>query len=199
MLTTDQFFMDIDRVISGFGLADRPRARKLIAELDNVAARVPRSAERCLAYQARLYVKLEEFEQALITVEKAMLLMPLDDNLVILRGDIHRAADEFSRALQDYGQVLNQRPDSVTARMRRAEMHQAHGQYADALEDLNAALQHEPRSLRLIYRRGLVLVDLGRPNEALADFRAVARQSPTGELKRKARERLRELGATEDE
>jgi regulator of sirC expression with transglutaminase-like and TPR domain len=83
--------------------------------------------------------------------------------------------------------------------VRRAEMHQAHGQYADALVDLNAALQHEPRSLRLIYRRGLVLVDLGRPNEALADFRAVARQSPTGELKTKARQRLRELGATEEE
>lgn len=197
MLSTDQFFSDIDRVIAGFGEADRPRARKLIAELDNVAAKVPRSAERCLAYQARLYAKLEEFEQALLAVEKALLLMPLDDNLLILRGDIHRSAEEYSRALGDYGQVLSRQPDSVTARMRRAELHQSQGHYADALADLNAALRHEPRSLRLIYRRGLVLVDLGRANEAVADFRSVARQSPTGELKRKARERLRELGEGE--
>ena len=199
MFSTDQFFADIDRVIGGFGEADRPRARRLIAELENVAARVPHAAERCHAYQAQLYLKLQEFEQALLMVEKALLLMPLDDNLLILRGDIHRTAEEYSRALQDYGQVLAARPDSVTARMHRAALNQAQGQYAAALADLNAALQHEPRSLRLIYRRGLVLVDLGQAADAVQDFRAVARQSPAGELKQKARERLRELGVGAEE
>lgn len=199
MFNTDQFFADVDRVIASFGEADRPRARQLIAELETIAARVPRSAELCHAYQARLYVKLEEFEQALIAVEKARLLMPLDDTLLILRGDIHRAAEEYGRALRDYGQVLQERPDSVTALMRRADMHQAQGQHAAALLDLEAALRHEPRSLRLIYRRGLVLVDLGRVAEAIAAFRSVARQSPASDLKRKARARLHELGTTDSD
>jgi tetratricopeptide (TPR) repeat protein len=128
-------------------------------------------------------------------VEKALLLMPLDDELLILRGDIYRAAEEFSRALQDYTRVISVRPDSVTARVRRAEMRQAQGQYAEALGDINEALRHEPRSLQLIYRRGLILMDLGRPADALADFRAVARLSPEGDLRHKAQQRLKELGA----
>jgi len=113
---------------------------------------------------------------------------------MILRGDIHRAADEYSRALQDYTEVLNARPYSVTARVRRAELHQARGQFDEALTDVNSALKYEPRSLRLVYRRGLILMDLRRVKDAQADFQAVVRLSVDGDLKQKARERLRELG-----
>lgn len=195
MLSTDTFFADVEQVLAEAGAADRPRLRQLVAELEQMAVKLPRVADRCYAYQARLLIRLEEFEQALVTVEKALLLMPLDDELLILRGDIYRAADEFSRALQDYTHVLNVRPDSVTALMRRAEMRQSHGQFADALVDINQALRHEPRSLRLAYRRGLILMDLGRPADALVDFQAVARLSPDGALKQKAQQRLKELGA----
>ena len=51
-----------------------------------------------------------EYEQALLAVEKGLLLMPQDDELMILRGDIYRAADEYSRALQDYTAVLKPGP-----------------------------------------------------------------------------------------
>ena len=69
-----------------------------------------------------------------------------------------------------------------------------HSPLGEALTDLNEALRHEPRSLRLIYRRGLILVDLGRVPEALTDFQNVARLSADKDLKRKARQRMRELG-----
>jgi len=195
MLSTNTFFADLDNLIAAAGLLDRKRVRALVAELDNMAARLPRLADRCYAYQARLLMRLQEYEPALVSVEKALLLMPLDDELLILRGDVYRAAEEFSRALQDYTHVLAARPDSVTARLHRAEVHQTQGQFGEALTDLNEALVHEPRSLRLIYRRGLILVDLGRAPDALTDFQTVARLSPAGDLKRKARQRLRELGA----
>jgi hypothetical protein len=68
------------------------------------------------------------------------------------------------------------------------------GDPARALEDINDALKHEPRSLRLLYRRGLILVDLRRSQEASADFRLVAQLSPDLDLKKKAEQRLRELG-----
>ena len=159
-----------------------------------MAQNTPAVADRCYAGQARLLAQLEEYEQALVAVEKALLLMPQDDALMIIRGDIHRAADEYSRALQDYTEVLNARPNSVTARVRRAELRQARGQFKEALADVNAALQYEPRSLRLVYRRGLILIDLGRVKDAQTDFQTVARLGVDGELKSKARERLRELG-----
>ena len=194
MLPTNIFFADIEKVIAEFGDADRPRLRKMIEELSRIAERVPRTADRCYSYQARLYAKLQEYELALAAVEKALQLMPMDDNLIILRGDIHREAQEYSQALKDYSDVLADHPEAVTARMRRAEMRQANGDYAEALQDINAALKHEPRSLRLLYRRALILIDLRRAADAMADLRNVARLSQDADLKKKAEQRLRELG-----
>lgn len=194
MLPTDVFFTDIEKVMLEFTEADRPRLRKMIEELDRIAERVPRVADRCCAYQARLYAKLEEYEQALAAVERALDLTPLDDHLLILRGDINQQAQDYSEALQDYTKVLEAHPEAVTARIRRAEMLHAAGDHQKALDDINSALKHEPRSLRLLYRRGLILADLRRPREASADFRTVAQLSPDVELKKKAEQRLRELG-----
>jgi tetratricopeptide (TPR) repeat protein len=194
MLSTESFFTDIEKVIAQFTEADRPRLRKMADELALIAAKVPRTADRCYAYQARLYAKLEEYELALAAVERALQLMPMDDGLIVLRGDIHRQAQEFSQALTDYTQVVDAHPEAVTARMRRAEMLQARGDYEDAFRDVTEALKHEPRSLRLLYRRAMILVDLRRAAEAIADLKTVARLSQDDELKRKAEKRLHELG-----
>jgi tetratricopeptide (TPR) repeat protein len=194
MLPTDTFLADVETVIAAFTEADRPRARKMVEELELIATKVPRVADRCYTYQARLYAKLQEYEQALAAVERAVQLMPLDDNLIVLRGDIYREAEEYSKALQDYSRVLEAHPEAVTARMRRAETRQQKGEFLEALQDINEALKHEPRSLRLLYRRALVLVDLRRVPEAMADLKSVARLSPDKDLKRKAEQRLRELG-----
>ena len=194
MLPTDVFFADVEQVIAGVTAADRPRLRHLVDELARIAERVPRVADRCLVYQARLYAQLQEFEQALTALDQARQLAPLDDQLTILRGDIHRQMREFSQALQDYTSVLEAHPEAVTARIHRAEMLHATGDLEGALRDINDALRHEPRSLRLLYRRGLIQADLRRPREASADFRTVAQLSPEAELKKKAAQRLRELG-----
>lgn len=194
MLPTDTFFADVEKVMAEFAEADRPRVRRMAEELEHIAERVPRVADRCYAYQARLYAMLQEYELALAALDRAVQLAPLDEQLVILRGDIHRQMAEFSQALQDYTAVLEHHPEAVTARVRRAEVLYAAGDYARALQDINDALKHEPRSLRLLYRRGLILADLRRPQDASADFRQVARFSPDAELRKKAEQRLRELG-----
>lgn len=194
MLPTDSFFTDLDIVLNTFTDADRPRLRKMTEELDRMAERVPGVAERCYAYQARLYARLQEYEQALAAVDRAIAFAPLDHALVILRGDIHREAEEYSKAMLDYSLVLEQDPQAVTARIHRADMLLAAGSPIQALQDINDALKHEPRSLRLLYRRGLVLADLRRIKDACADFRQVVLLSPEAGLRKKAEQRLRELG-----
>jgi tetratricopeptide (TPR) repeat protein len=194
MFPTDSFFPDLDHVLNTFNDADRPRLRKMVDELERIAERVPGVAEKCYAYQARLYARLQEYEQALAAVDRAIAFAPLDRDLVILRGDIYREAQEFSKAMLDYSRVLEQDPQAVTARIHRAEMLLAAGNPAQALQDINDALKHEPRSLRLLYRRGLVLTELRRIKEACNDFRQVVQLSPESELRKKAEQRLRELG-----
>ena len=194
MLPTDSFFTDIDRVITDFAEADRPRVRKLIQELGLIAERVPGSADRCYAYQARLFARLLEFEQALAALDYAIQLAPLDDTLKVLRGDIYQQANDYSQALREYTSVVDDHPEAVTARMNRAEVLRAVGSPESALADLNEALKHEPRSPRLLYKRGLLLVELRRVREAVMDFRQVRQLSPNVELRKKAEQRLRELG-----
>ena len=194
LVPTDIFFADVEQVISTFTEADSPRVQRLILELERIAADVPRVAHQCHAYQARLSAKLKDYTAALRSIERALQLKPLDHTLLTLRGDLHREAQSLPEALSDYSRALAINPEAVTARMRRAEVHQAAGDLAAALQDINAALEQEPRALRLLYRRALILVELRRTAEATHDLRLVARASPDPELKRKAEERLRELG-----
>jgi tetratricopeptide (TPR) repeat protein len=194
MLPTDSFFADIDRVIVEFTDEDRPRVRKLIQALQLIADRVPASADRSYAYQARLFAKLQEFEQALAALDQAIQLAPLDDTLVVLRGDIHQQANDYSKALRDYTSVVDDHPEAVTARMNRADVLRATGSTDFALADINEALKHEPRSARLLYKRGLLLTDLRRMREAILDFRQVVQLAASAELRKKAQQRLRELG-----
>lgn len=190
----DDFFADVQQVIAHFTEADRPRARLLADELARMARRLPHLADQCYADQARLFAHLHEFEQALAAAERAVQLRPFDESLLALRGDLNRQAQDFAQALVDYSAALEHNPAAVTTRMKRAETHQASGQLEAALDDINEALTHEPRSLRLMYRRGLILADLRRMAEASADFRTVANLTPDPDLRRKARQRLRELG-----
>jgi tetratricopeptide (TPR) repeat protein len=194
LVPTDIFFADVEQVISSFTEADSPRAQRLIQELERIAADVPRVASQCHAYQARLSAKLKDYTAALRSIERALQLKPLDHTLLTLRGDLHREAQALPQALSDYSRALEINPEAVTARMRRAEVHQAGGDLAAALHDINAALEQEPRALRLLYRRALIFVELRRTVEAIHDLRLVAQASPDPDLKRKAEERLRELG-----
>ena len=194
MVPTDIFFKDVEKVLDTFADDNRTLARTMIETLDRTAQELPRVAEQCHTYQAKLYLKLKDFEAALVAIAQALEYAPNNPNLITLRGDIHRKAQDYQQALQDYSFAVELHPEAVTARLHRAEIRQTLGEPQTALDDINDALRLEPRDLRLLYRRGLIFVDLRRLGDALQDFRTVARLTPNPDLKRKAEERLRELG-----
>jgi tetratricopeptide (TPR) repeat protein len=199
MWPDDRFLDDVEAVLERFDgpepqRPDRAQARRLVQDLELLGEREPRLAERCYGLQARIYLKLQEFEQALLSVERAIALAPLDPGLVVLRGEIHQGADAYSSALRDFSEALERNPEAVTARMHRAEIQLAGGDPKAALADINDALRQEPRSARLLYRRGLILIDLRRAHEACADFQAAAQLATDPTLRGKAEKRLRELG-----
>lgn len=194
MLPSEDFFKDLEKVLAEFSDAERQRLRHMVNELDLMASRLPTVAEKCYAYQARLLAKLQEYPQALAAIDRAIALAPLDSQLIILRGDIYQEAQEYSRALRDYTEVLEANPEAVTARIRRADILMQTGDPAKALLDINEALKLEPRSVRLLYRRGLLLVEFRRVREAILDFKQVVQLSPDVDLRKKAEQRLRELG-----
>jgi tetratricopeptide (TPR) repeat protein len=197
MLPTGEFFRDVERVIAGFTEADRAQMQALSDELENTARAqaTARMSDRCYALQARLYIKMGDFVLALAAVERALQVMPDQEDLLILRGDVHRLVRDYPQAVQDYSKALEVNEVAVTALMRRAETYLKMDNPQAALADLAKALKHEPRSLRLIYLRGQTLVKLQRVSEATADFSTVAQLCPKGEpLRKQAKERLGELG-----
>lgn len=199
MWPDDRFLYDVTSVLEQFDgpeaqRPDRAQARRLVQDLELLADREPRLAERCYGLQARIYLKLHEFEQALLSVERAIAMAPLDPGLIVLRGEIYQGQDAYSAALRDFSEALERNPDAVTARMHRAEIQLAGGDPASALTDISDALRQEPRSARLLYRRGLILIDLRRAKEACIDFQAAARLATDPVLRAKAEKRLRELG-----
>lgn len=201
MWSEERFFFDVESVLRRFDdpgaeQPDRGQARRLVQDLELLAEREPRLAERCYALQSRIYLKLQEYEQALHSVERALSLAPLNPGLIVLRGEIHQSQDSYSAALRDFSDALERNPDAVTARMHRAEIQLAGGDPMAALVDITNALRQEPRSARLLYRRGLILTDLRRAQEACADFKAAAQLATEPALRTKAQQRLRELGVS---
>jgi tetratricopeptide (TPR) repeat protein len=198
MLPTGEFFKDVERVIAGFTEADRGQMQALANELGHMAhaQATARLSDRCYALQARVYIKMGDFVLALAAVERALQMMPDQDDLLILRGDIHRELRNYPQAVQDYSKALQVNDVAVTALMRRAETYLNNMDNPQAaLDDIAEALRHEPRSLRLIYLRALALLGLTRTKEAMADLLTVAQLCPKGEpLRNEAKARLRELG-----
>ncbi len=195
MLPNENFFADVERVLAEVTDVAPARLQALADELERLAGRFPRVADRCYAYQARLYAKMHDYERAKAAVDRALVLLPLDQTLQMLRGDLYREAREYTQAISVYAGMVQSTPEAVTAQMNLAEVQKARGNPEQALQNINEALKHEPRSLRLIYRRALILVDLRRVSEAVADLQLVARLTPDDALRGKAEQRLRELGA----
>jgi tetratricopeptide (TPR) repeat protein len=197
MAMTGEFVADVEKVIAAYTEANRPQAQMLIEELERMAHEpaTARMGDQCYALQAKLCVKMGLYEQAIAAVNRALQLMPVDEKLTVLRGDIYRQLQDYSHAMQDYSSVVDANTEAVTAYWHRAEMSLATGNFQLALEDINKALKHEPRQLWLIYLRAQALVGLQRMREAIADYLTVAQLCPKGEpLRAKAKDRLRELG-----
>jgi tetratricopeptide (TPR) repeat protein len=198
MLPTGEFFRDVERVMAEFTDADRGKMQVLANDLGMMARAqaTARLSDRCYALQARLYIKMRDYVLALTAVERALQMIPDQEEFLILRGDIHRLLQDYPQAVQDYSQALKVNDVAVTALARRAEVNLVElNNPQAALEDIAEALRHEPRSLRLIYLRAQALLKLQRPREAIADFLTVAQLCPKGEtLRKEAKERLRELG-----
>ncbi len=72
-------------------------------------------------------------------------------------------------------------------------------QYAEAIAEYDKVLDNYPKSFKLAaarLKKGMALLELGQKASALRELREVVRRHPATEEERRARAKLRELGAT---
>ncbi len=109
---------------------------------------------------------------------------------------------KYDLARQEFLDYLRYYPETdlaSNAQFYLGEILYAQKQYQQAIGEYDKVLQNYPRSFKLAparLKKGMALVELGQKASAVREFREVVRRFPGTEEERRARAKLRELGAT---
>lgn len=110
-------------------------------------------------------------------------------------GKYDLAKQEFEDYLKYYGDT----DLASNAQFYLGEIKYANKEFAQAIVEYDKVLENYPRSFKLAdarMKKGLALLELGQKASALRELREVVRRHPGTEAERRARAKLRELGAT---
>ncbi|MEU0646077.1 tetratricopeptide repeat protein [Streptomyces umbrinus] len=96
----------------------------------------------------------------------------------VVRGRLHRRAERYGQALDDFTAALVLDPQRGDTLMERALTHQQMGNTEDALADMDGAIRVHPDGAWNYVVRGRVNLTAGRLTEALADFEQAIELDP---------------------
>ncbi len=108
---------------------------------------------------------------------------------------------KYNLARQEFLDYLKYYPETnlaSNAQFYIGEIYFAQKQYTEAVADYDKVLTNYPKSSKLAparLKKGMALLELGQKASAMREFREVVRRHPGTEEERRARAKLRELGA----
>lgn len=100
---------------------------------------------------------------------------PDNAELLLRRGELHRAHAEFDQAIADYDRALQAKPRLTIAEMAKAQAYHDAGWPHSALAALNRYLGKNPETADALTLRGRVQMKLKRPEPAARDFQTAIR------------------------
>jgi tetratricopeptide (TPR) repeat protein len=86
------------------------------------------------------------------------------------RGNAYRFKGDYPKAVADYDQALELRPDDPKILLNRGIANRFAGDPAKALLDFNRLIQLNPKSAEAYFNRGSARDQSGRPMDALRDY-----------------------------
>lgn len=101
------------------------------------------------------YFKLEEYEQALLYIQRARLLDRNNASITALEGRIHTGLGRYETAEGIFQSILQREPYNLEAQFGLAELYAAMGNVENAIAGYQKALESDPYN-----RRGLLSVAL---------------------------------------
>jgi tol-pal system protein YbgF len=113
----------------------------------------------------------------------------------ITGGKYDLARQEFTDYLKYYGDT----DLASNAQFYLGEISYAQKQYQEAVGEYDKVLQNYPKSFKLAparLKKGMALLELGQKPAAIREFREIVRRYPGTEEERRARAKLKDLGAT---
>jgi tetratricopeptide (TPR) repeat protein len=144
----------------------------------------PRSVE-ALRERARILIRRDRWEEAVVDLDAALQLVPGDSELHVLRAETYAGRgreqdrpEDLDRAITDANKALDLDPGQALAHCHRALAYSAKFDDAKALADADEAVQQVPNDARVFFTRGRVRAGCGEDRKALDDFSEAIRLDP---------------------
>jgi tetratricopeptide (TPR) repeat protein len=122
--------------------------------------------------------KYSDPREALGYLDEALRLKPDFAEAYKDRGNAYWNLNEYSRAIQDFGQALRLKPDFAEAYTGRGCAYNGLGQYSRAIQDLDQGLRLKPDFAEAYNNRGFAYTKLGQYSRAIQDFDQALRLKP---------------------
>ena len=115
---------------------------------------------------AHIYIFLNEYNEALIYINRAIDLNPDNDGFYVNRGSIFANIGQHEKAIKDYNRAIEINPISVIALNNRGNIYAQLNRYEEAIADFSSALKLQPDSASLYVNLGIALSNSGNFEKA---------------------------------
>lgn len=128
--------------------------------------------------EASSKVRLNEFQEALNVIEKAVKLCPDSANYLGLRGRAYLGFGNYELAMQDFDKAISLSQKSIDAFFGRGVAWYSKGKWQEAFDDLTKAIQLNDRFADAHLYRAYACEGMGKNQSALFDYQQVQKFNP---------------------
>ena len=129
----------------------------------------PVNAQQSLEEGRRLF-KAARYNQAILTLDHALVLNRDLVDAYLLRGRSYMALSRPEAAIADFTQAIRLRPADAEAYVERAQARLGREDYAGVIADCSAAIDRDSRLPLAFNLRGIAIRQSGNPQQSIADF-----------------------------
>ena len=120
-----------------------------------------------LQEKGMIFINLEKYEEALIYLDKILIINPDDIEILIWKGKSCEALGKTEHAIECFNHILSIQPSNVDALRSKAIIFINKEKYEDAMVNLDQILLTDPNDLETMYFKGIVLEQLGHLAQAV--------------------------------
>jgi len=126
------------------------------------------------------YLALNEYQQSLEDLNRAIKLDPKVVKTYILRGQAYLFLNEYQRAIKDFDRAIKLNPNYAKAYGLRGEAYHLLNDYQQAIKDFGSALKLDPDNVITYIDRGETNYLLNKHWQAIEDFDQAIKLNPIG-------------------
>ena len=128
------------------------------------------SNDRVWTLRGLALVRLERFEQAIASYDKAIELEPDNERAWIELGFALVQLERLEEAIASYDKAIELKPDNYEAWIRRGLVLGKLERLEEEIESYDKAIELKPDDAQTWFYRGITLVQLGRSSEAIESY-----------------------------